>query len=284
MPDWSYHPLFRPALFCLPAESSRRITMNLLALQCRIPYGPHIFRALANAKLSPSLKTKFLGLSFPSPVGFGAGIDVDGRATVLIQELGAGYIELGPLRLGSHTLQHHRPRRLSRTQAIACCGADGVEPLDDLDLQARRISIPIGAQLCLADLPKTISLLPPAVEFATLPAVAGESRKLLAEARAMTERPLLLRIPGGWDESRAELAAERALAEGINGVQVAAADPIEGNEEGELIWGGALPAALHLAARLSPSMPVMLSGGVTTHRMRKKRFRPGLGWCHSLMG
>ena len=33
MPDWTYHPLFKPLLFTLPAERARRVTLGLLAVQ-----------------------------------------------------------------------------------------------------------------------------------------------------------------------------------------------------------------------------------------------------------
>jgi len=238
--------------------------MNLLAFQARVPGGPSVFRALANARVPASLGTEFLGLRFPSPIGVGAGIDLDGRAAPLIQELGAGFIELGPVGLGSHAPTRHRPRRLRRTQAVATNGAQGGMLLDDLNQRAQPMSVPVGAQLCSADVVESIRRLPSSVDFATIPAVAGGSGDLLAEARAATDRPLLLRVPAGWEKSWIEQALENAAAAEIDGIQVAAASPFAELEEGELVWRGALSDALSLVARIAPTMPAALTGGVTT--------------------
>jgi hypothetical protein len=217
---------------------------------------------MANAQISTALRTNFLGLQFPSPIGVGAGIDLNGRAAPLIQELGVGFVELGPLGLKAGSRRDCQ--RLRRTRAVAFGGAEGGPMIDEGKQNGSVLSIPIGVRLRAHDLVESICQLPSSVQFVTIPAGAGQSRELLKRARAATDLPLLLRVLAGGPQIEIEGSIENALAVGLNGVQVVAAGPYPELEEGELIWRGALPEALALVARLTPTLPVALAGGVAT--------------------
>jgi dihydroorotate dehydrogenase len=78
MPDWPDQPAFSPRLV-LPV------------------WGLSFFRKLATASPPRATAVDFAGSTFPSPVGLGSGIDVDGRAALLMKELGLGFLELHEL-------------------------------------------------------------------------------------------------------------------------------------------------------------------------------------------
>src|SRR5690242_7642438 len=76
MPDWSYQPLFRPLLFCLPPEQARNLAFSVMGTLARLPLGPQVIEAFGHMAPSPTLTRSICGLTFPSPVGLGAGLDV----------------------------------------------------------------------------------------------------------------------------------------------------------------------------------------------------------------
>jgi len=106
-----YRSLVRPLLFRLPAETAHELALHSLSL---MPAS-----LLARPSLSPALKIKRFGLSFPNPIGLAAGFDKNGIALKPLAALGFGFIEAG-------TVTYHaqpgnpRPRlfRLREDQAL----------------------------------------------------------------------------------------------------------------------------------------------------------------------
>src|SRR5262245_60601645 len=97
MPDWTYHPFFKPLLFRMPAEEGRRLTLGLLELQSRTALGRAVFRLFGHGVPPPSVALTAFGVRFPGPVGLGPGIDTDGAAASVMQYLGFGFLMVGPI-------------------------------------------------------------------------------------------------------------------------------------------------------------------------------------------
>src|SRR5579864_7212986 len=99
MPDWSYHPLLRPALFKLPAETARGLTLAVTGRLAEMPLGTGVIDLLGRMSPPDGIQCSALGLSFSSPVGLGAGLDINGVAVAGFAHFGFGFLEIGPVTL-----------------------------------------------------------------------------------------------------------------------------------------------------------------------------------------
>ncbi len=97
MPDWSYHTLFRPLLFRLPARASRSLTLHAIGAVGRMPGGSFVIRTLGHMEPSPLLERSAGGLKLPTPVGLSGAADPRGTAHRALAQLGFGFIEIGPV-------------------------------------------------------------------------------------------------------------------------------------------------------------------------------------------
>jgi len=265
MPDWAYHPFFRPVLFRLPAEAGRRMTIELLAFQARLPGGPVLFEALARSRVPARLRVRFAGVDFPSPVGLAAGIDVDGRAAVLLQKLGLGFVELGPLgAIATDACRETSPVRLREVHGIAMHPHRGAPAAGEVLQRLPELDVPFGVEVRGDDLASVVACAAERASFITLPCEAHASVAQLRALRAVTDRPLLLKLSAGWDDGRLDAAVARAVDAGIDGAFVVAGTPNHVHRQGELISSAALARALEAVARVRTRIPVALSGGVLT--------------------
>lgn len=150
MPDWSYHPFFRPLLFRLPPDVARDLTLSSLGLLASLPLGKILIEFLGHMQVPVGIERSHLGLNFPGPVGLGAGLDVHLRGTPALAHFGLGFVELGPV-----TLEPVRATLLLERR----CGEGSIAspdlPVNDgLAVVSRKLariaplSIPLG--ICLA--------------------------------------------------------------------------------------------------------------------------------------
>ena len=97
MPDWFYRTVSRPILFRLSAPRSRDFALGVMGLLCRVPLGPALIDLLGHMRADPRLAGRHLGVTFPTPVGIGHGLD--GRAVALpaLARFGIGFLEIGPV-------------------------------------------------------------------------------------------------------------------------------------------------------------------------------------------
>ena len=112
MPDWSYVPLFRPLLFRLPAERARAITLGLIGGLARRPGGAASFAAIGHMEPPAALRRTIAGLAMPTPVGLGAGLDLNGYAAPALARLEIGHLELGPITLAPLSVADPIERRV----------------------------------------------------------------------------------------------------------------------------------------------------------------------------
>jgi len=91
-----YKIFIRPFLFSMNAEKAHYFTFSLLKKALKLPFAKSIAKALFNDK-NPQLECKFMGLTFPNPVGLAAGFDKNAVAIDEMATLGFGFVEIGTL-------------------------------------------------------------------------------------------------------------------------------------------------------------------------------------------
>ncbi|HMO12813.1 MAG TPA: quinone-dependent dihydroorotate dehydrogenase [Pirellulaceae bacterium] len=113
-----WRSVFRPLLFCLPAETAHELSMHVFALSVRVPGISHCVERACRVD-DQRLNAKYFGLNFENPVGLAAGFDKNGLWFPALQRLGFGFVEIGTLTSVEQT-GNPKPRlfRLSRDQAL----------------------------------------------------------------------------------------------------------------------------------------------------------------------
>lgn len=85
------YDLARKALFCLDAETSHELTLDLLGAGERLG----LIRPFINT--IPNNPVEVMGLTFPNPVGMAAGLDKNGDCFNALGQLGFGFVEIGTI-------------------------------------------------------------------------------------------------------------------------------------------------------------------------------------------
>ncbi|MDQ0871864.1 dihydroorotate dehydrogenase [Paenibacillus sp. V4I3] len=97
MPDWSYHAIFRPLLFRLPAKIARNFTLGSIGGLSRIPGGTFVIKTMGHMELSPILEDELAGVPIQCPIGLSGTLDPHGTAHKALAQFGFGFIEIGPV-------------------------------------------------------------------------------------------------------------------------------------------------------------------------------------------
>lgn len=97
MPDWSYHPLKQAVLCKLEAKKSRQLIHHSMRLVASLPGGKQVIEFLGHNATSSLLHTQLNNTHFKSPIGLSGMLDPKLTATTAFQELGFGYLEIGPI-------------------------------------------------------------------------------------------------------------------------------------------------------------------------------------------
>ncbi len=87
------YPLLRSILFALPPERAHHFSMQCLSLTCSLPGGESILSHCFRYP-HPTPKT-VAGITFPNPVGLGAGFDKNAHYLPSLKALGFGFVEIG---------------------------------------------------------------------------------------------------------------------------------------------------------------------------------------------
>ena len=88
------YTIIRTILFSFNPEWVHYFSMNGLKFLCKLPFGKSLLQA-AFKPSGDSLKTNFIGISFPNPIGLGAGFDKNARYLNELEALGFGFVEIG---------------------------------------------------------------------------------------------------------------------------------------------------------------------------------------------
>ncbi|WP_042461426.1 dihydroorotate dehydrogenase [Neobacillus dielmonensis] len=105
MPDWSYHTLFKPILHKLPTSFSREFIHRSMSLLSSISIGEALIEFLGHMSPSKQLEKTRFGSSFPSPVGLSGKIDSQLTGLPAFQNLGFGFLEIGPVSIQGPTVE-----------------------------------------------------------------------------------------------------------------------------------------------------------------------------------
>jgi dihydroorotate dehydrogenase len=97
MPDWSYRTTLRPLLFALPARTARDLALGTMGALGSAWPGRLLIDLLGHMRPPDGLGVRFAGLSFPSRMGIGCGLDPALRATSALARFGCGFVEVGPI-------------------------------------------------------------------------------------------------------------------------------------------------------------------------------------------
>jgi dihydroorotate dehydrogenase len=97
MPDWSYHPLFKPWLSILPGNAGREFIHRGMSTIAKFPGGRSFIEFLGHMSPSEKLHRNSFGLHFGSPVGLSGKIDPQLSGIESFPNLGFGAIEVGPI-------------------------------------------------------------------------------------------------------------------------------------------------------------------------------------------
>lgn len=110
MPDWSYHPLKKLLLDKIKPKASREFIHKSMSAIASIPGGRNLIGFLGHMKPSKKLQKNINHTKFPSPIGLSSQIDPNLSGIKAFQELGFGFLEIGPIVLDEPS-QQIEPRR-----------------------------------------------------------------------------------------------------------------------------------------------------------------------------
>ncbi len=281
MPDWSYRTALRPLLFALPPRTARDLSLAVMGALGSLSPGRLVIDLLGHMRPDDGLRVSLAGLTFPSRMGLGCGLDPHVRATSALARFGCGFVEVGPIAVD--------PRRggvLERDDAIdnlvvadppETCGvavaiarlarthAAGAVILARLDVTSDQDPGVAKRQLesLLASLTTHVAGFTIACGRASWPAEAWRTvlDGAIAAARA-AGRPLFVVVPHG------STAAERriCLAAGgaADGFVVDGATPLG---EGRRVLGAlnrqtALETIRAIRDACGPAVPILASAGI----------------------
>jgi dihydroorotate dehydrogenase len=88
------YPIVRNTLFLLPPETAHKVSMKGLHFAAALPFGKQILKSNFQYKGS-DLSLELFGLTFPNPVGLGAGFDKNAEHLDVLDLLGFGFVEIG---------------------------------------------------------------------------------------------------------------------------------------------------------------------------------------------
>jgi dihydroorotate dehydrogenase len=245
--------------------------MRILELQGRTHAGRELFRLLSYGRGRVPVST--LGLTFPSPFGTGPDIDVDGRASAVLQYLGCGFLNVGPVSLQGRP----RVRALDRARLIthralarSTHGHAASAAEVRISLPPREVvEVPISVVVDDDDPAAVIAALEDRADIFSLRFVmrTGGGRAQSA-VRTATSKPLLARIPLDGDASWVCAQATRARDAGFDGVVIADGELYAGLPDGRIDAAASIPRVLEavFTARkaLGRDYPIIAAGGMLT--------------------
>ncbi|MBK8257984.1 MAG: hypothetical protein IPK82_35630 [Polyangiaceae bacterium] len=285
MPDWSYHPFFKPVFFRMAPEEARALTMRLLEIQATTAAGRRLFKWLSPKPPQPSDAVELFGLKFPSPVGLASGIDTEATALTLLQHLNFGFVQVGPVYLQGRPRRYATdPMRIRDAHALVRSPNEKALRADELALRVGQtvdLSRPVGFLLGGENPAEEIACTNSAAAFYTLRANGKERVESLRRLRGMTKKPLLLRLPHGLSDSEMDALTDAMVEAGIDGCVALRGMPCALLADGEMDGPGAFASTLrateHIARRHGKNLPIMGSGGVITPADAVALFDAGAG-------
>lgn len=264
MPDWSYHPLKKLALDKLRPRTSRELIHKSMSTIASIPGGRGLIGFLGHMQPSQEIQKVVNHTTFSSPIGLSGTIDPHLSGTNAFQELGFGFLEIGPIVMNEPT-SHQEPKRdnhqiLFATQQEKVPLKLAIKKLTKLNIHIP-IFVRIDEQVTQNELSIILHHLTPFVD-----AFIGTSEQFtsyLDKNRIVSERPFYVSCFA--DEMNHEVNEQFIKQLSLSGIVVYAP---RRNEDS--FWYEAENANKCLAEKvkkmkdLYPELTVITSGGVET--------------------
>ncbi|TDL34230.1 dihydroorotate dehydrogenase [Jeotgalibacillus sp. S-D1] len=97
MPDWTYHPLFKPWLTRLSPGRSRELIYKSMGVVSSLPGGRSFIGLLGHSIPPVELSLSVDEVHYASPVGVSSRLDPNGSGAISFNSLGISVIEVGPV-------------------------------------------------------------------------------------------------------------------------------------------------------------------------------------------
>jgi len=287
MPDWSYHPIFKPLLFALSPERARRLTLRAIGAVGRLPGGSFLIRTLGHLETPEEAAAELWGIRFACRVGLGGEVDPHGEARAALAQFGFGYLEVGPVT--ERPTPTPKLRRDAEAQSLWTSDRfsnDGVEAIERTLRRDRRRGArgkPLFLRLrhddgaspeeAAAQYARLAARLAPYAAAFTVdarderwaePRRSAALRDAAAAVRAAAPgKPLLLYVPPDTPAEALDALADEAR-ERWDGIVVggAACDARGGWHSGAAARDDARRAVARLRGRLPRPYPIVAAGGV----------------------
>jgi dihydroorotate dehydrogenase len=290
MPDWSYQTVLRPVLFRLSPAKARDLSLGVMGLLGRTRLGTAIIDFLGHMRPDPRLARSLMGVSVPTAVGLGTGIDIDARALHALARFGIGFLEVGPVTLGA-VPSPPEVQRFPKQQAL---WYPDPFPNPGLEAMVQRLSdlgaLPVPLLVRLGSRPGTspdnvntecrqmVSQLGPFAQLFTLgtariairegwePARWRDHLQAVFQSAQMLSPPrdLLLGLPPDLDPGTTDALVGPALETGIRGVVIDGAIGTNppGYQSGLPARDAALGQVRHLRQRWGDRLFIVGAGGI----------------------
>jgi dihydroorotate dehydrogenase (fumarate)/dihydroorotate dehydrogenase len=286
-----YERLLRPALFCLPPDT----TSSLAHAALRVSAPWRMLGALAQLDVvDPILETRFAGVTLKSPVGLAAGFDKDCELIPALSALGFGFLTVGSI-MPQPRPGHAYPRLVRYADKNSLADSMGL-PSRGLAYAVEQLRtvgeprVPLFANIGGFSADEIVASL-----FAVEPYVAGVEislmcpnvpraaetfdavallRQIIEQTKARA-KPAIVRVPNDTVRST-QLAdlIECCIDGGIDGIKIAGGRPIEeprlgakrGTLHGAMVFDAALDNLKRAAAIARGRIPIKANGGVRSGR------------------
>ncbi|WP_430786784.1 hypothetical protein VBD025_14720 [Virgibacillus flavescens] len=110
MPDWSYHPLKKLLLDKISPKTGREFIHNSMSTIASVPGGRSLIGFLGHMKPASFFQKEIHQTIFPSFIGLSGDIDPNLSGINAFQELGFGFLEIGPIVL-HEPLEQREPKK-----------------------------------------------------------------------------------------------------------------------------------------------------------------------------
>lgn len=280
MPDWSYRTVLRPVLNGLPPRAARDLALGSMGLLGRFRAGRALIDLLGHMRAPAGLRVTLAGRDFASPMGIGAGLDPELRATGALARFGAGFVEVGPViprgrrggLVGRDDGQHalvagDPPDGLDAATAgarLASLHAPGVVVLARLD-----VSEIAEGDAAVAAVDATMAMLAPRVHGFTVgcgrAAWSADTWRLVTSALATAgrrcDRVVFFVLPP--DAHPADLARRLEAGRGLDGFAVDGGLRRDGRRIlGRPARAGAIATVQAIRRACGPAIPILAAGGI----------------------
>ncbi len=301
--------LLRPLLFRLDAERAHELGHRFLRRLARTPWLERRWRRRHRVE-DPRLAQTLWGRTFPNPVGLAAGFDKDGAVIEALPALGFGFLEVGTV-TPEPQAGNPRPRLFRLPEAASLQNRlgfnnRGLAALRERLEAAYPSELPLGVNLgkgratpqgqALADYRRLLAGLRDLCDYFVVnvssPNTPGlrdlQSEAflgpLLAEARAITDRPVLVKLDPDLEIPRLVDLAAAAVAAGAAGIVATnttvdpgglAVVPGGGGLSGRVLKEKSFRVLEALAGELSGKAVLVSVGGVDSGAEAYRRLEAG---------